>query len=121
MMRMLIALCLVAVLSLGLLTAPAEAGHRFGTGFAAGAATVLFLQHISQPPVFYTPVPVYPVYYYYPPPVYYAVPPVYYAPPPPCRSLWIEGVWREVPRDQGGGFTAYYREWVPGRWQQVCP
>ena len=119
-MRTLIALCLTAVMVLGLLTAPAEAGHKFGTGFAAGAATVLFLDHISRPHVFYHAVPYYPV-YYYPPTVYYSSsPPVYYA-PAPCRSVWIEGVWQEVPRDQGGGFTGYYREWVPGRWQQVCP
>ncbi len=119
-MRTLIALCLAAVMVLGPLTAPAEAGRRFGTGFAAGAATVLFLHHVSHPHVFYHAVPVYPVYYYSPPVYYYSPQPVYYA-PAPCRSAWIEGVWREVPRDQGGGFTVYYREWVPGRWQQVCP
>lgn len=121
-MRKLLALCLIVVLALGLLTAPAEAGHRFGSGFAAGAATVLFLDRISRPYVFYPAVPVYPVYhYYYPPTIYYSAPPVYYAPAPPCRSVWIEGSWGEVPRDQGGGFTTYYREWVPGRSQQVCP
>lgn len=120
-MRTLIALCLAAVMLLGLLTAPAEAGGRFGVGFAVGAGTVLFLHHLSQPHVYYQAAPYYRV-YYYPPPVYYynSAPPVYYAPAPSCRSVWIEGVWREVPRDQGGGFTAYYREWVPGRWEQVC-
>ena len=119
-MRTLIALCLVAVLVMGGLPARAEAGHNFGVGFAAGAATVLFLDHISRPHVFYPAVPYYPV-YYYPPAVYYSSPPVYYMPPPACRSVWIEGTWREVPRDQGGGFTTYYREWVPGYWQRVCP
>ena len=119
-MRTLIALCLLSVMVLGPLTAPAEAGHKFGTGFAAGAATVLFLHHVSHPHVFYHAVPYYPVYYAPPLVYYYSPPPVYYA-PAPCRSVWIEGVWQEVPRDQGGGFTAYYREWVPGRWQQVCP
>jgi hypothetical protein len=118
-MRKLLALGLVLVLALGLLPAPAEAGHKFGVGFAAGAATVLFLHHVSQPHVYYRQyraVPYYRVYSYphYPPAVYYA-------PTPSCQSVWIEGSWREVPRDQGGGFTAYYREWVPGRWQQVCP
>ncbi|MGH7360421.1 MAG: hypothetical protein ACREJI_02280 [Candidatus Methylomirabilales bacterium] len=121
-MRTLIALCLLSVMVLGLLAAPAEAGGKFGVGFATGAATVFFLHHISHPHVHYHAVPYYRV-YYAPPPVYYyyAPQPVYYAPAPSCRSVWIEGVWREAPRDQGGGFTAYYREWVPGRWQQVCP
>ncbi len=50
-MRTLIALCLAAVMVLGPLTAPAEAGHKFGTGFAAGAATVLFLHHLSHQPL----------------------------------------------------------------------
>ncbi|MGH2767435.1 MAG: hypothetical protein ACRDIF_00540 [Actinomycetota bacterium] len=118
-MRTLIALGLVAVMMLGLLAGPAEAGHNFGAGFAAGAATALFLAHITHPHVFYPAVPLSSV-YYYPPPVYYS-PPVYYAPAPPCRSVWIEGVWREVPRDQGGGFTTYYGEWMPGHWQRVCP
>lgn len=123
-MRTLIALCLVAVMVLGVLAAPAEAGGKFGAGLATGAATVFFLHHLSHPHVYYHgyhAVPHYRV-YYAPPPVYYYPPqPVYYAPAPSCRSVWIEGVWREAPRDQGGGFTAYYREWVPGHWQQVCP
>lgn len=119
-MRTLIALGLVAVLVLGLVSAPVEAGHNFGAGFAAGAATVFFLHHISHPPVFYHAVPVYPV-YYYPGPVYYSPPVYYYAPAPPCRSVRIEGGWREVPRDQGGGVITYFREWVPGYWQRVCP
>lgn len=118
-MRKLLALCLVLVLALGLLPGAAEAGHKFGAGFAAGAATFLFLHHVSQPHVYYRhyrAVPYYRVYSY----PYYP-PTVYYAPGPSCRSVWIEGSWREVPRDQGGGFTTYYREWVPGRWQQICP
>lgn len=126
-MRTLTAVCLVAVLVLGGLAAPAEAGHRghrghgghnFGVGFVAGAATAVFLHHISHPHVYYHAVPSYPVYYY--PPVYHAVPPVYYAPAPACRSVWVEGGWQEVPRDQGGGFTTYYGAWVPGRWERVC-
>jgi hypothetical protein len=119
-MRRFLALSLVALIVLAATIAPAEAGGKFGGGFAAGAATVLFLHHISHPHVYYHPVAYYPV-YYHPAPVYYYSPPVSYAPAPPCRSVWTEGVWREVPRDQGGGFTVYYREWVPGQWQQVCP
>lgn len=118
-MRKFLALCLAALILLTLFIAPAEARGRFGSGFAAGAATVFFLHHLSHPHVYhYHAVPYHRV-YYYPAPVYYYSP-VYYAPAPSCRSVWIEGVWREVPRDQGGGFTAYYREWVPGHWQQVC-
>jgi hypothetical protein len=123
-MRTLTAVCLVAVLVLGGLAAPAEAGHgghrgnNFGVGFIAGAATAVFLHSISRPYVYYPAVPSYGVYYY--PPVYHAVPPVYYAPAPACRSVWVEGGWQEVPRDQGGGFTSYYGQWVPGHWERVC-
>jgi len=119
-MRRFLALCLVALIVLTVLIAPAEAGGKFGAGFATGAATVFFLHHLGHPHVYYYhAVPYHPV-YYHPAPVYHYSPPVYYAPVSPCRSVWIEGVWREVPREQGGGFTAYYREWVPGYWQQVC-
>ena len=110
-------------LTLGLALAALLVGASISESALAHGRTRVFLGFNFGYPGYYYPAPYYyypPYPYYYPAPVYYHSPPVSYAPAPPCRSVWTEGVWREVPRDQGGGFTAYYREWVPGQWQQVC-
>ena len=98
-MKKVLALAMVATLTLALLpAAPAQAHHNyFWGGLAVGLGSAFLLGNIFYPPrAFYNPPPAYynpgPSYYYPPPPYYNPTPTYYYAPPsgqlgyPPASS-----------------------------------